>query len=118
MSKFTPVDLSGFFNLTVEGLSSSWTPDIAQRLGAMPAGEQAFWGIPFHLAPEGGARWIEVHGGDAVTVPFAGGLAKLNAVMLLSLLNGGGAGAVEPPQPINASPMTKRRSAPIGFFIG
>ncbi|HEU0139813.1 MAG TPA: CehA/McbA family metallohydrolase [Bryobacteraceae bacterium] len=75
--KFTPVDLSRFFNAGPAGFGPR---DRARRLSGpsradglirMPTGEQRFRGIPFRLGPEGAAGsswiWLSTQPGRAVS---------------------------------------------------
>lgn len=93
MSKFTPVDLSSLYNLSADDLTAqggagpSWHPALTAAIvetsathdGAptqlpakkpLPAGQQTFWGVPFGLGPETGARWLQP--ASSTTVPVAG----------------------------------------------
>lgn len=39
--------------------AARWQPHLAETLGALPGGDQRYWGIPFALAPEGnGPAWL------------------------------------------------------------
>ncbi len=69
--KFSTVDLKNFCNLTAAGMASPpWHPELAKRLGDLPAGAQEFWGVPFALPPQGGLRWLELS--NPSTVPVHG----------------------------------------------
>ncbi|MBM3501743.1 MAG: hypothetical protein FJX74_24070, partial [Armatimonadetes bacterium] len=70
--RFSTVDLSPLRDLALEGLTPPWHRELAGRLASMPTGQQAFWGIPFALAPEGGPRWLALRGQEVVAVPLAG----------------------------------------------
>ena len=52
MHKFTPLDLQPHANAGRE--PEGWHPAIAAELASLPAGKQAFWGIPFELLPAAG----------------------------------------------------------------
>ncbi len=67
--KFSTVDLSGLFDLSLEGLAPPWHPGVAENLASMPAGQQSFWGVPFALAPAEGPRWMALSQ-RPVTVPL------------------------------------------------
>lgn len=56
MSKFTVLDLKPYFNAGrgPEG----WHPAIGEQFGALPAGPQTFWGIPFELDPGEANCWL------------------------------------------------------------
>ncbi len=58
MSSFFPVDLSSVFNLSRD--PARWHPTLAGELGKLPAGPQAFWGVPFMLGPAENNGWLEV----------------------------------------------------------
>jgi len=72
MTKFTPVDLDGLFNLTPETMSPPWETKLPPEVARLPAERQTFWGIPFALGMAEGPRWIGLRGEEQVTVPVAG----------------------------------------------
>ncbi len=80
MEKFSTLDLSAYFNATRDneppgpGLPSPWHPDIAEDIQSLPAGSQAFWGIPFELgSADGTPCWLLLSGGQKpLTVPLSG----------------------------------------------
>ncbi len=73
MSKFTPLDLTQYFNANQVDALDAWHPELAEALSDLPTGEQTFWGMPFDLAPADAAGWILLDGeGQAATVPVSG----------------------------------------------
>ena len=68
MSKFTVLDLKSYFNAGRD--PEGWHPAIGEEVGALPAGPQTFWGIPFELDP-GEPRARSQTTSDAVGQVFA-----------------------------------------------
>ncbi|MBI4786414.1 MAG: hypothetical protein HY782_05140 [Chloroflexi bacterium] len=70
MDKFSPLDLSAYFNATREnfplapGYAAPWHAGIEKDIRALPHGEQTFWGIPFSLAEE---SWLVLGAGTETT---------------------------------------------------
>ncbi|MCC7352344.1 MAG: CehA/McbA family metallohydrolase [Anaerolineae bacterium] len=81
MDKFTPFNLSAFFNASrdnaplMPGGAPPWQPEVAEALATMPGDAQTFWGIPFLLGPaEGGTPCWAILGASAspLTIPLSG----------------------------------------------
>lgn len=102
MPRFLTVALDRFLNLAPEGMAAGagplppWPREYEAGLGALPAGQQSFWGIPFALAPERGPRWLEL-AHEPVTIPLEGraGYLVLAHFCNASLAGEGSPGDVE-----------------------
>lgn len=75
MDKFSPLDLSAYFNATRENLplapghSAPWHTRIERAIRDLPGGEQTFWGIPFSLSDQ---CWLILGAGpDAIEINLA-----------------------------------------------
>jgi hypothetical protein len=78
MNKFSPLDMSSYYNIdrnnTLVNGQAPWNPLLTPLFTQLPGGGQTFWGIPFTLGPqEGGNSWLFL-GRDtqATTLPVTG----------------------------------------------
>src|SRR4030043_323843 len=66
MPRFTTIDLGTWYNAKADRLD--WPSVVTKGFAVLPHGQQVFWGIPFHLGPAEGKRWLLLESRDEKTV--------------------------------------------------
>lgn len=92
MNRYSPIDLTSFWNISRdnlprEGQPAPWHPRYTEILPGLVGGEQSFWGVPFALGPaEGGKECFILleDNSDRVSIPFSG---KASFVVLAHFCN-------------------------------
>lgn len=73
-----PIQLAGAWNASDADVAERFHPLVRQALNRVPAGEQVFRGLPFHLGERGAEpRWLAVDEAPSIDIPAPGPASHL-----------------------------------------